>query len=60
MGLERKPAIAQPAKDIVDPRTGKPARANDLFFAGLNEELSERASLSLRATISSSGRAPAR
>jgi NADH-quinone oxidoreductase subunit B len=42
MGLERTPAIAQPAKDIVDPRTGKPARANDRFFSGLNEELSDK------------------
>src|SRR5262245_20939141 len=42
MGLERVTAIAQPAKDIVDPRTGKPARPDDRFFAGLNEELSDK------------------
>src|SRR4029450_12598081 len=41
MGLERTHAIAQPAKDI-DPRTVKPARANDRFFAGMNQELSDK------------------
>ena len=31
MGLESTAAIAQPAKGIVDPYTGKPAGADDAF-----------------------------
>src|SRR4029450_12892947 len=42
MGLERTAAIAQPAKAIVDPRTGKLAGADDAFFAGLNGELADK------------------
>src|SRR6266545_4856504 len=42
MGLERTAAIAQPAKGIVDPYTGKPAGADDAFFAGLNGELADK------------------
>jgi len=42
MGLEGKAVIAPPAKGIVDPHTGKPARADDAFFAGLNNELADK------------------
>src|SRR4029453_10172462 len=42
MGLERTAAIAQPAKGIVDPYTGKPAGADDAFFAGLNGGLPDK------------------
>src|SRR5215472_699963 len=42
MGLEGKAVIAPPAKGIVDPHTGKPARADDAFFAGLNDELADK------------------
>ena len=42
MGLERTAVIAPPGKGILDPRTGKPARADDAFFAGLNGELADK------------------
>src|SRR5438093_12239734 len=42
MGLESTGVIAPPAKGIVDPRTGKPAGADDAFFAGLNGELADK------------------
>jgi NADH-quinone oxidoreductase subunit B len=42
MGLEPAAVIAPPAKSILDPRTGKPARADDAFFADLNGELSDK------------------
>src|SRR5712672_2882951 len=42
MGLERTAAIAPPDKGILHPRMGKPAQADDAFFAGLNGELSDK------------------
>jgi NADH-quinone oxidoreductase subunit B len=42
MGLERTAVVAPPAKGILDPRTGKAARADDRFFVGLNEELADK------------------
>ncbi len=37
-----EPAIATAPKGIIDPRTGKPVGANDPFYAGLNNELSDK------------------
>src|SRR5262245_60242583 len=42
MGLESTGVIAPPARGIVDPRTGKPAAADDAFFTGLSGELSDK------------------
>jgi NADH-quinone oxidoreductase subunit B len=42
MGLASTAVIAPPAKGIVDPRAGKPAGADDAFFAGLNGELADK------------------
>jgi NADH-quinone oxidoreductase subunit B len=42
MGLERTAVIAPPGKGILDPRTTKPAPADDAFFAGLNGELADK------------------
>src|SRR4026208_1223894 len=42
MGLERTAVVAPPAKGILDPRTGKPVGADDRFFSGLNDQLSDR------------------
>src|SRR5262249_36690187 len=42
MGLEPTAVVAPPAKGIIDPRTGRPARADDALFAGLNGELSDK------------------
>jgi NADH-quinone oxidoreductase subunit B len=42
MGLERTAVVAPPAKGIIDPHTGKPARADDGFFADLNGELADK------------------
>ena len=42
MGLERTAAISPPARGIVDPHTGKPAGAQDAFFTGLNDQLSDK------------------
>ena len=36
------PGIAAPARDILDPRTGKPVGADDSFYVGLNTELADR------------------
>ena len=42
MGLERTAVIAPPAKGTLDPRTGKPVGADDRFFSGLNDQLSDK------------------
>src|ERR1700747_106616 len=42
MGLERTAVIAPPGKGILDPRTTKPAPADDAFFPGLNGELADK------------------
>src|SRR5947199_2504265 len=42
MGLVPTAIVAPPAKGILDPRTGKPMRADDAFFACLNVELSDK------------------
>ena len=41
MGLS-EPAVATPRRQILDPRTGKPAGANDAFFSDLNSELADK------------------
>src|SRR5262249_45164269 len=41
MGLS-DPAVAPAASGILDPRTGKAVGADDAFFVGLNEELSDK------------------
>src|SRR5262249_38840278 len=40
MGLELMASTAAPV--VLDPRTGKPAGADDRFFAGLNDELADK------------------
>jgi hypothetical protein len=35
-------AISKPATGILDPRTGKPAGADDVFFTGVNAELADK------------------
>src|SRR5260370_12506673 len=40
MGLER--TLTPPGERILDARTGRPARADDPFFAGLNGELADK------------------
>jgi NADH-quinone oxidoreductase subunit B len=42
MGLERTAVVAPPARGILDPRTGKPVGADDRFFTGLNDQLSDK------------------
>src|SRR5262249_393067 len=42
MALSRRPAIAPAPTGILDPGTGKPVGADDAFFVGLNEELSDK------------------
>src|ERR1043166_4739179 len=42
MALSERPAVAPAATGILDPRTGKPVGADDQFFVGLNEELSDK------------------
>src|SRR5258708_5928488 len=34
--------VAPAPKGIIDPRTGKPAGADDAFFGGINSELSDK------------------
>jgi len=42
MGLSEPTLVAPAAKDIVDPRTGKPVGADDPFFLGLSNELADK------------------
>ena len=42
MALSERPAVAPAATGILDPRTGRPVVADDAFFVGLNEELSDK------------------
>jgi NADH-quinone oxidoreductase subunit B len=43
MGLNERTAIVAPASTgLIDPRTGKPVGADDGFFVGLNDELSDK------------------
>src|SRR5215472_11295635 len=43
MGLaERSPAVAPPGRGLVDPGTGRPLGADEGFFVGLNQELSDK------------------
>ena len=42
MGLERTAVVAPSARGILDPRTGKPVGADDRFFSGLNDQLSDK------------------
>jgi NADH-quinone oxidoreductase subunit B len=43
MGLDPRSAVVPPARAaLLDPRTGKPVGANDSFFLGLNEELTDK------------------
>src|SRR5260370_34715040 len=42
MGLERTTVVAPSARGILDPRTGKPVGADDRFFSGLNDQLSDK------------------
>ena len=42
MGLERTTVVSQPARGILDPRTGKPVGSDDSFYLGLNAELSDK------------------
>ena len=42
MGLERTAVVAPRTRGILDPRTGKPVGADDRFFTGLNDQLSDK------------------
>src|ERR1043165_4767545 len=42
MALSERPAVAPASTGILDPRTGGPVGADDAFFVGLNEELSDK------------------
>ena len=43
MGLgERASALAPAGTGLIDPRTGRPVGADDGFFVGLNDELSDK------------------
>src|SRR6202795_870960 len=46
MGLSEpklgEPRLATPRQALLDPRSAKPVGADDLFFAGLNNELSDK------------------
>ena len=44
MGLieERAPLVAPAPRGIIDPRTGKPAGADDPFFTEVNDELADK------------------
>src|SRR4249920_2699369 len=44
MGLiaERGPAVVAQPRGIIDPRTGRPAGADDPLFLGLNDELADK------------------
>src|ERR1051325_7043801 len=42
MAVSERTIVAPAATGILDPRTGKPVGADDAFFVGLNEELSDK------------------
>src|ERR1700721_4170134 len=42
MSVTERPAVAPASTGILDPRTGKPVGADDPYFVGLNEELSDK------------------
>src|ERR1700680_2918735 len=42
MGLSEPKTIASAGTGILDPRTGKPARADDAFSSGVNAELADK------------------
>ena len=62
MGLTGTPStlVAPRSRGVIDPKTGRPIGEDTALFAGMTDELADRASWLPRPTISSTGPEPVR